>query len=338
MSGGTDSSVAAMLLQEQGYTVRGVTFRFWDGADSEQHLADARQTAQSLGIEHFVVDARERFRQLVVDYFVSEYLAGRTPVPCVRCNNELKWQLLYDLAQEHKCDRIATGHYCNIVEKNNHFYISQGKDADKDQSFFLWGLPQTILSEIIFPLGNFTKTEVRKIAADRGFERVATKKDSIGVCFCPGDYHSFLREQAANFNFAQGDFVDEAGKVLGQHKGYPFYNVGQRRGLGLTLNKAMFVKEILPDENIVVLAPLLSLYKTDFFLHKYNLVNETDFTNGFDTIVKIRYRKQATPCRIVKVNEDLLKVELAAPLEAIAAGQAATFYRDGLVLGGGIIL
>ncbi len=337
MSGGTDSSVAAMLLLEQGYNVIGVTFRFWDDENAQKHLADAQETAQKLGIKHIVYDAREEFQSQVVDYFVQEYLAGRTPVPCTRCNNELKWKILSSLAETYNCRHIATGHYCRIEENNHHYYIAQGVDADKDQSFFLWGLSQEILSKIIFPLGELTKTEVRQIAASKGFAQVASKKDSIGVCFCPHDYRSFLRNRLPDNAFSKGNFVDEAGVILGAHEGYPFYTVGQRRGLGLQLNKAVFVKEIHPEENIVVLASLKSLYKTNIFLRDYNLINPTDFSSDFDTIVKIRYRKQATPCRVFIKDNDELMVELAEPLEAIAPGQAAVFYRDGMVLGGGII-
>jgi tRNA-specific 2-thiouridylase len=337
MSGGTDSSVAAMLLLEQGYTVIGVTFRFWDDEHAQQHLLDAQQTAQKLGINHIIYDARKEFQSQVVDYFVQEYMAGRTPVPCTRCNTQLKWRILSSLAETYNCDYIATGHYCRMVQRNHHYYITQGLDAEKDQSFFLWGLPQEILSKIIFPLGELTKTQVRQIAASKGFERVANKKDSIGVCFCPHDYRSFLRNSLSNNAFSKGDFVDENGTVLGVHEGYPFYTVGQRRGLGLQLNKAVFVKEIRPEENIVVLAPLKSLYKTSISLRDYKLVNPDDFSSDFDTIVKIRYRKQATPCRIILKDKNELLVELAELLDAIAPGQAAVFYRDGMVLGGGII-
>jgi tRNA-specific 2-thiouridylase len=337
MSGGTDSSVSAMLLQDAGYRVTGVTFRFCDDENAEQHLRDAQETARKLDIEHIVYDARELFQQLVVDYFVQEYLAGRTPVPCTRCNIELKWKLLARLAETQHCKHIAMGHYCRIVEENGYFYIVQGVDADKDQSFFLWGLPQETLSKIIFPLGDLTKPEVRQIAAQRGFNRIAEKKDSIGVCFCPMDYRSFLRKKLPNHSFSKGNFIDETGTILGKHEGYPFYTVGQRRGLGLQLNNAVFVKEIHPAENIVVLAPLKNLYKTSFSLQHYNLVRPTDFSTDFDTIVKIRYRKQATPCRIIVDNNNELTVKLAEPLEAIAPGQAAVFYRNNRVLGGGII-
>ena len=336
MSGGTDSSTAAMLLQEQGYEVVGVTFRFWENKDSKKHLQDAKDTAARLGIEHFVYDARELFRTEIVDYFIHEYLSGRTPVPCIKCNNQIKWQLLYQLAEERGYDTISTGHYCNILERNGFLHIAQGADPDKDQSFFLWGLPQHILRKMVLPLGQLHKTQVRELAASKGFLKISEKKDSLGVCFCD-DYRPFLREHAKGFEFKKGNFVDEEGNVLGQHEGFPFYTVGQRRGL-IHLNRKVFVKELFPQENIVVLAPLKSMYKTEFYLKDWNLINEADFTEAFDIVTKIRYRKQATPSRVIKIDNGLLKVELAEPLESIAPGQAAAFYIGEVVLGGGIIV
>lgn len=338
MSGGTDSSVAAMLLQEQGYEVIGVTFQLWDNASSAQQLKEAQSLAKTIGIEHFIYDARNRFKTEIVDYFINEYLVGHTPVPCVKCNNQLKWQLLFELAEELNYKTISTGHYCNIIERKGFYHIAQGVDPEKDQSFFLWGLPQAILHKIVFPLGSLTKKNVREIADRKGFKTISTKKDSLGVCFCTNDYRPFLREQAPQFEFKKGNFIDENGIVLGTHEGYPFYTIGQRRGLGIHLNRAVFVKETIPQTNTVVLAPLSSLYKTEFLLKEWNLINEADFSDKFDITTKIRYRKQATPSRIIKLKNGLLKVELAEPLEAIAPGQAAAFYKGNVVLGGGIIV
>ncbi len=338
MSGGTDSSVAAMLLQEQGYTVIGVTFRFWENDSSIKQLQDAQALATKLGIQHIIHDAQNIFKAEIVDYFTAEYLAGRTPVPCVKCNNQLKWKLLFDLSEKLNCETISTGHYSNRIEKNGFFHIEKGVDPDKDQSFFLWGLPQNILKKIVLPLGKYTKKQVREIANKKGFPTISKKKDSLGVCFCSDDYRPFLREQASDFIFKEGNYINEKGEILGRHQGYPFYTIGQRRGLGIHLNRAIFVKEIIPESNTVVLAPLKSLYKTEFFLKDWNLINDTDFTNTFDIITKIRYRKQATPSRVIKLKNDLLKVELAEPLESIAPGQAAAFYKGDIVLGGGIIV
>lgn len=339
MSGGTDSSVAAMLLAEQGFEVVGVTFRFWDDGRSAAHLEDAVTLAGRLGIEHVVYDAREVFRDVVVRYFVDEYMAGRTPFPCALCNNELKWPLLFREAERLGCDRVATGHYARIWrDDDGRCFIAEGADPDKDQSFFLWGLSGMPMERIIFPLGGYTKAEVRALARERGFRLLAEKKDSLGVCFCPGDYHSFLRSQLPNADtrICPGDFVDESGRVLGRHAGYPLYTVGQRRGL-VYLNRAVFVKEIVPRRNEVVLAPLASLYKTEFYVRDYRVVDRDLFSDGFDTVVRIRYRKQNTPGRISFVDGSRLRVELAEPLESVAPGQTAVFYRNGRVLGGGFI-
>ena len=339
MSGGTDSSVAAMLLLEQGFEVTGVTFRFWDDAHAAAHLHDAERLARRLGMEYVVCDARELFRERIVSYFVHEYLSGRTPFPCAKCNNELKWNLMFQEAAQRGCDRVATGHYVNVCREGGHCFVAEGADRDKDQSFFLWGLGSEQLAKVLFPLGPYTKAQVRTLARERGFCEVADKKDSLGVCFCPGDYRTFLKEyldQPERY-IRPGYFVDEAGQVLGRHAGYPLYTVGQRRGL-VYLNRAVFVKEIRPERNEVVLAPLSSLYRTCFYVCDYRVTDSSLFSpTDFDTVTRIRYRKQNTLSRIRFLNERLLKVELAEPLESIAPGQTAVFYRAGKVLGGGFI-
>ncbi|WP_336524903.1 tRNA 2-thiouridine(34) synthase MnmA, partial [Bacteroides acidifaciens] len=193
MSGGTDSSVAAMRLLEAGYEVTGVTFRFYELNESTEYLEDARNLAERLGIRHITYDAREVFNKQILEYFVHEYLAGHTPVPCTLCNNRLKWPLLAEIADEMGIFYIATGHYVQKVKLEDTYYITHAVDPDKDQSFFLWGLKQDILSRILLPMGGITKVEARAWAAERGFQKVATKKDSIGVCFCPMDYRNFLK-------------------------------------------------------------------------------------------------------------------------------------------------
>ena len=337
MSGGTDSSVAAILLMEQGYEVVGITFRFWEDGENK-HLEDAQRLAKQLGIEHIAYDALEVFKKKIVGYFVDEYLSGRTPFPCAKCNNELKWKLILQEADRLRCEKVAMGHYTRIVQESGRYFISEGFDPDKDQSFFLWGLTQQQLSRIVFPLGEFQKTDVRKMAADRGFKYVSEKKDSLGACFCSGDYRPFLKKQLSEPDkfIYSGNFIDEEGKTLGRHDGFPLYTVGQRRGL-IHLNRKVFVKDILPETNEVVLAPLSAMYKTEFFVKDYNLVDKNLFSTEFDTICRIRYRKQNTLCRIIILDDKQLKVKLAEPLESIAPGQTAVFYRDGKVLGGGFI-
>ena len=320
MSGGTDSSVAAMRLLEAGYEVIGVTFRFYELNGSTEYLEDARSLAEHLGIRHITYDAREVFNKQIIEYFVQEYMAGRTPVPCTLCNNYLKWPLLAELADEMGIFYIATGHYVRKVKLEDTYYITSAADSDKDQTFFLWGLKQDILRRMLLPMGDITKVEARALAAERGFRKVATKKDSLGVCFCPMDYRSFLKNW------------------LDKHEGYPFYTIGQRRGLGIHLNRPVFVKDIFPEKNEIVLAPLQSLEKTEMWLDNWNLINENRVLGCSDIIVKIRYRKQENHGTVTVTPEHLLHIQLHEPLTAIAPGQAAAFYKDDLLLGGGIIV
>lgn len=365
MSGGTDSSVAAMRLLEAGYEVIGVTFRFYELNGSTEYLEDARNLAERLGIRHITYDAREIFARQIIEYFVQEYLAGRTPVPCTLCNNYLKWPLLAKIADEMGVFYIATGHYAQNIQLNETFYITYATDSDKDQTFFLWGLKQDTLNRMLLPMGDITKAEARAWAAEHGFRKVATKKDSIGVCFCPMDYRTFLKDwlvrngqmsvsnSEASINNSQtsgndkqtwsdrirrGRFVDEKGNFIAWHEGYPFYTIGQRRGLGIHLNRPVFVKEIDPEKNEVMLASLSSLEKTEMWLKDWNLVNQERTLDRSDIIVKIRYRKQENYGTITVTSDHLLHVQLHEPLTAIAPGQAAAFYGDGLLLGGGIIV
>ena len=338
MSGGTDSSVAALLLQDAGYEVTGVTFRFYEKDGSTEYRDDARDLCRRLSIPHIVCDQREAFQPTLIDYFIREYMKGHTPVPCTLCNNFLKWPLLRQLADAQGIYHLATGHYVQKRQMDGYWYITAGADADKDQSFFLWGLPQDIMERMLLPMGGLTKTRVREIAEERGFLKAATKKDSIGVCFCPMDYRSFLREEVPAEAIQKGKFYDEKGNFIAWHEGYPFYTIGQRRGLGIDLNRAVFVKEIIPSENKVVLGDLKSLEKTEMQLKDWNIINPSALLGQEDVIVKIRYRKQANRCTVTLQPDNTLHVQLHEPLTAIAAGQAAAFYRGDVVLGGGIIL
>lgn len=338
MSGGTDSSVAALLLQDAGYQVTGITFRFYEKDTHTEYLDDAKQLCQQLGIKHITHDVRHTFRTTIVDYFIHEYMRGRTPVPCILCNNYLKWPLLKQVADEHGIYHFATGHYVRKTFIDGHYHITTGADPDKDQSFFLWGLPQDILQRMLLPMGELTKNRVREIAAERGFLKAAHKKDSLGVCFCPMDYRTFLQQELPEGTILPGKFFDEAGNYIARHKGYPFYTIGQRRGLGIDLNRAIFVKEIDPDTNKVILSDLKSLEKTEMQLKDWNIVNPALLLNRDDVIVKIRYRKQANRCTVTLQPDNTLHVQLHEPLTAIAPGQAAAFYRGEVVLGGGIIM
>ena len=365
MSGGTDSSVAALLLQDAGYEVTGVTFRFYEKEGDTEYLDDARTLCERLKIKHISYDVRNMFRETIIDYFIREYMAGHTPVPCTLCNNYLKWPLLSKIADEMGIFYIATGHYVRKVKVDDTYYITYAADSDKDQTFFLWGLKQDILRRMLLPMGDITKVEARAFAAERGFQKVAVKRDSLGVCFCPMDYRSFLKKwlvsncqpqvsncqpqvsvgqpqvsagQTWSAEVRRGRFVDEKGDFIAWHEGYPFYTVGQRRGLGIHLNRAVFVKEIRPEKNEVVLASLQALEKTEMLLKDWNIVNRERLLGHADIIVKIRYRKQENHCTVTVTLDNFLHVQLHEPLTAIASGQAAAFYKDGLLLGGGIIV
>ncbi|GFH98660.1 tRNA-specific 2-thiouridylase MnmA [Bacteroidaceae bacterium] len=338
MSGGTDSSVAALLLQDAGYEVTGVTFRFYEKENDTEYLEDARTLCGHLNIPHITYDARDIFRKTIMDYFISEYMAGHTPVPCTLCNNYLKWPLLKKISDEMGIYYFATGHYVRRRLIDGHYHITTGADPDKDQSFFLWGLPQDILQRMLLPMGELTKTRVRQIAEERGFQKAAHKRDSLGVCFCPMDYRTFLRREVPEENIRPGKFFDETGNFIARNEGYPFYTIGQRRGLGIDLNRAVFVKEIIPEENKVILSDLKALEKTEMRLKEWNITNPDLLLGREDVIVKIRYRKQANRCTVTLLPDQTLHVELHEPLAAIAPGQAAAFYRNDVVLGGGIIL
>ena len=338
MSGGTDSSVAAILLREHGYEVVGITFRFLRTPATDVAITMAVVVAERLGIEHYVVDAVDAFSAEVLDYFVAEYMQGRTPFPCTRCNERMKWPLLFLYAAKYNCARVATGHYVRVVTENTSVLLAMGKDKDKDQSFFLWPLYDRGVDKVVFPLGEMSKAEVKAYAERCGFEKVNRQKESTGLCFCPDDYRPYLSKvlEIRNQKVLLGYYVDEKGNVLGEHCGYPFYTVGQRRGLGLQLNAAMYVKEICPDMNRVVLAPHSSLYKTEFVVRNVRFPYMC-YMDDSRLWVRIRYRKQYTPCRVEVLENDRMRVCLNEPLDAVAPGQTAVFYCDEMVVGGGYI-
>lgn len=340
MSGGTDSSVCAMLLQEQGYVVKGVTFRMFDTSDAcPAFVQDAKDLAARLNMEHYVVDIRDHFRDDIIDTFMTQYQEGITPNPCVLCNNTIKWPYLVDAADKYGCDYIATGHYTRVEKFEDRHYIVEGEDVEKEQSFFLWGLPQEILSRTIFPLGGFTKDKIRQLAADRGFEKVATKKDSMGVCFLQGeDYRNFLHEryQTKDIQIPKGHFVDEDGTVLGEHQGIPFYTLGQRRGLGINLNRALYVVDMDVPNNKIVLGGKDRLSIQRMVLENCH-VTAPDIMNFRELEVRIRYRKQFVLGRVLKIENDLMEIELHSPEILESPGQTAALYHQGRVVAGGWI-
>jgi tRNA-specific 2-thiouridylase len=346
MSGGTDSSVCAMLLQEQGYEVIGVHISFfhadWASPEVMQQQREAQKNVAdlcaSLGIQHVEIAADEEFYSTVVTYFVDELYAGRTPFPCAVCNPQVKWHILFQKAQELQCDYIASGHYVRLKKLNNRLYIAQAADPDKDQSFFLWGLSQEILQKTVFPLGGMLKHDVRRYAEHHGFHSVATRKDSLGICFLNNrNYRPFLDKELAKrgTSIAKGNHISLDGTVLAPNEGYAWYTVGQRKNLGYNANKRLFVHSIQATHNTVTLSEYKDLYRTSFSVRNYYFQDLSDCEQ--ELIVKIRYRNQANLCRIEILDEKNLLVHLHTPLEAIAPGQTAVFFNGSLVVGGGFI-
>lgn len=338
MSGGIDSSVAAILLLQQGYEVIGVTFRFLTPEQTYTAEQKAVSLAKKLGIKHFIYDVQQLFSNQIIDYFATEYLQGKTPFPCTRCNQTMKWPLLFELAEQHQCQYVATGHYANIEHTTDYPHITQATDPDKDQSFFLWPLLNMPIERILLPLGKLTKQQVIQIAKENGFQSHTKQKESTGICFCKGDYRDFLKTwtESKKITIAPGKFTDEKGKFMAQHKGYPYFTIGQRRGLGTHFNRALYVKEINPHQNEVILAPHSSLYRNNFIIDDC-IFPTSQFATHPDLWVKIRYRKQATPCRLRFLSTHQAEVLLGEPLDAIAPGQTAVFYIGDTVVGGGFI-
>ena len=350
MSGGVDSSVAAILLMEQGYEVIGLTMKTWDyetsgsskketGCCSLDSINDARNIAVDLGFHHKILDIREELGDYVIDYFIDEYMIGRTPNPCVLCNTHIKWEALLKRADKLGCDFIATGHYANINEKSGRYFISKGKDLNKDQSYALWGISQKNLSRTIFPLGSLEKDEIKKIALDRGYDNLVKKSESYEICFVPdNDYRSFLKKRVSNIDkvIKKGDFITEDGQTVGTHQGYPFYTIGQRKGLGLALGYPIYVTNIDVEKNTVTVGTFDELKRNGMYVDKLNFMKYDKIDGRLDAYTKIRYNDSGNPSVIEKVG-DTMKVYFGAGVNAITPGQAAVFYEDNDVIGGGWI-
>ncbi|MCS7036735.1 MAG: tRNA 2-thiouridine(34) synthase MnmA [Saprospiraceae bacterium] len=351
MSGGIDSTMTAVLLHEEGWEVIGITMKTWDyatsggsrketGCCSLDSINDARQVAVQLGFHHFIVDIREEFGDYVIDNFVDEYLAGRTPNPCVLCNTHIKWNSLLRRADQLDCEFIATGHYGIIAQQDGRYYIRRARDRQKDQSYVLWGLSQECLARTRMPLGGFTKPEVRQMAAERGWSELSKKAESYEICFVPdNDYRSFLRRRVPDLDerIGEGDFVDTQGNVLGRHQGYPFYTVGQRKGLGIALGEPMYVTEIRPETNTVVLGREEDLIRNGMMVGKVNLMKYAELPEeGLEVVTKVRYRDAGTLSTVRPVGRNV-EVQFHANAKGIAPGQSAVFYEGDDVVGGGII-
>ena len=356
MSGGIDSTVVALMLHAQGYEVVGITMKTWDYADSGtttkgkketgccnlDSFNDARQAAVEHGFPHYILDIRDEFGDFVINNFVDEYLNGRTPNPCVLCNTHIKWRALLKRADAMDCEFIATGHYAKIRQhENGRFVISKAVDDTKDQSYVLWGLQQDLLSRTLLPLGGFRKTEIRQMAYDMGYPELAKKNESYEICFVPdNDYRGFLKRKVTGLEtqVAGGTFVDKNGTVLGKHKGYPFYTIGQRKGLDITFGKPVYVTEIIPETNTVVLGDEEDLNRTEMMVAKINLQKYESITPGLEAVTKIRYKDAGTLSNLYPDEQGNIRVHFYDDAKGVAPGQSAVFYEGDDVLGGGIIM
>jgi tRNA-specific 2-thiouridylase len=350
MSGGVDSSVAAMLLHEQGYEVIGMTMKTWDyassggskketGCCSLDSINDARNMSVKLGFPHYILDLRNEFGESIINNFVDEYMAGRTPNPCVLCNTHIKWDALLRRADMLECEFIATGHYAKVRQENGRYVVSRGLDDSKDQSYVLWGLTQDSLKRTIFPLGEYKKPEIRQMAMDGGFAELATKSESYEICFIPdNDYRSFLKRRVEGLEekVNDGDFVLTDGTVIGKHRGYPFYTIGQRKGLEIALGEPMFVTDVNPKTNVVVLGTKDELQKQAMTVGRFNLIKYESLPADITALTKIRYKDPGAPATLNQENGKIF-VNFHRKVNAITPGQSAVFYEGDDLLGGGFI-
>lgn len=349
MSGGVDSSVAAWLLKEQGYDVIGVTMQIWQDEDEFAMEAsggccglsavdDARRVAADLGIPYYVMNFKKEFRKYVMDYFTAEYLAGRTPNPCIACNRYVKWESLLLRSLQIGADYIATGHYARIEQlPNGRWALKRSCTDAKDQTYALYNLTQSQLAHTKMPVGDYTKDEIRGIAARVGLQ-VAHKPDSQEICFVPDqDYAGFI-ERDTGREIPKGNFVTRDGRILGQHKGITHYTIGQRKGLGIAFGHPVFVSEIRPETNEVVLGESEELFHRVLYADHVNFMLEENLNKPRQMTAKIRYNHKGSPCLVEKAGEDLIKCTFESPQRAITPGQAVVLYDGDYVFGGGTIL
>ena len=350
MSGGIDSSVAAMMLHEEGYEVIGMTMKTWEyassggnkketGCCSLDSINDARNLAVKYGFPHYIVDIRQEFGDYIIEDFIGEYMAGRTPNPCVLCNTHIKWEALLRRADQLGCEFLATGHYAQLREENNRQVVSTGKDKNKDQSYVLWGVSQKNLARTRFPLGGFKKDDIRQMAIDAGFSALAKKPESYEICFIPdNDYRGFLRRKVPEMDefVGEGDFLGMDGTYLGKHKGYPFYTVGQRKGLEIAMGVPQYVTEIRPDSNVVVLGHEEDLQQQEMMVRDCNFIKYDKIRGQMEALTKIRSHDPGAMSTISGKGKQV-KVVFTRKVKAIAPGQSAVFYEGNDLIGGGII-
>ncbi|MCS7072879.1 MAG: tRNA 2-thiouridine(34) synthase MnmA [Bacteroidia bacterium] len=350
MSGGIDSSVTAALLHEEGYEVIGMTMKTWDYASSGgskketgccnlDSINDAREVAVRFGFPHYIIDIREEFGESVIENFVEEYLAGRTPNPCVMCNTHIKWEALLKRADKLGCQWIATGHYAQIRRENDRFIISRGVDTNKDQSYVLWGLQQNSLCRTIYPMGKYRKTEIREMARQMGFHSLANKPESYEICFIPdNDYRGFLKRRVPEIEskLSGGNFVLKDGTIVGKHQGYPFYTIGQRKGI-IAMGEPYYVTNIIPETNTVVIGKEEELLSNQLTIRNVNYIKYETPPDELTVITKIRYKDAGERSVLYPTDKNRATIIFETPVKSITPGQSAVFYEGDDVVGGGWI-
>ena len=349
MSGGVDSSLAAVLLQNEGYEVIGLTLKVWSYektyfgkkgiVSDEQYIFDAQALAQRLGIEHHVADIQDQFYDAVITPFMEEYMAGRTPNPCVQCNPTMKWGTFIHYADQFDCEYVATGHYVEKKEEKGRFYLVQGKDQVKDQSYVLWQLTQEQLRRTLFPLGGYNKNEVKQMAQESGIEFPTSQGESYDICFIPdGDYRSFLflHCQDRCEKLRGGVICDSKGKWLGKHRGYPFYTIGQRKGLQVAVGHPIYVTHIDAENNRVILGEKEELLSKKIALSNINIQKYDQLPDSYRALVRIRYKDKGAMAQIYQEGTQYF-CEFDVPISAATPGQSAVFYEDEQLVGGAII-
>ncbi|WP_291579136.1 tRNA 2-thiouridine(34) synthase MnmA [Clostridium sp. UBA6640] len=346
MSGGVDSSVAAYLLKEQGYEVIGIMMKLAPddpeyaenegGCCSLSAVLDARRVADKLEIPFYVMNFKRPFQTLVINNFVDEYFSGRTPNPCIMCNKHIKFEELLRKAMALGADYIATGHYATIENVNGRYLLKRSQDDKKDQTYALYTLTQEQLAHTLMPCGSYSKTEIREIAEKIGLE-VFRKKDSQEICFVPDNNHGRFIEKFTGKTLNPGNFVDKNGNVLGTHKGIVYYTIGQRKGLGIALGKPMFVTDIIPEKNQVVLGDEEDIFKTELIAKDINLIPFDKFEGEIEVTAKVRYAAKPAAATITQLDNDKVKIKFEEKQRAITKGQSVVFYDGNIVIGGGII-
>ncbi|MBN1111674.1 MAG: tRNA 2-thiouridine(34) synthase MnmA [Bacteroidales bacterium] len=342
MSGGTDSFVTALLLKDMGFNVKGVTFKFWDSKNtsdtSNNHIEQARKLAETIGISHQVVDLTDVFKNKIITPFIDEYISGRTPSPCAYCNPIIKWQTMIDLADKNDCYYAATGHYIRIKEIGDKYRILKGIDPAKDQSYFLWRLSSEVLKRALTPLGDYTKTEIKEIAKERGFIQMSVKKESMGICFLRGEnYRDFINSNS-NYNPQHGEILNISGEVIGTHNGLANYTVGQKQGVNCFDGQGRYVREMNAQTNTIVACNKNELFASSFSITDINIdLNSIDRETSITTIVRGFGLNPEGDTIIKMVDSNTMNISLENPAWAIAPGQPVAFYQNDLLIGGGIV-